>query len=235
MKKLYFLNEEESIRILNLHKDATKRQYLKEIDEDEDKRLWANYPCIRDYPGAVKEKIGDGSTSYTIKGNVYYNRGEKHKEGGPNNLEPYTCPPSSTTPEVQTPTPVVQKPVQSVNKPLVMDIQKKLIDKGISLGKTGDNKDGVDGVMGKLTLNGIIGLLGKPEPLKPIDLTATPLTKKPTEDLIKPVTTTGTPVAGATEGTPVVAGATAETPTAGTPTAAAATTGTSPQATEKDL
>jgi hypothetical protein len=30
MKKLYFLNEEESKRILNLHKDATKRQYLKE-------------------------------------------------------------------------------------------------------------------------------------------------------------------------------------------------------------
>jgi hypothetical protein len=30
MKKLYFLNEEESIRILNLHKDATKRQYLSE-------------------------------------------------------------------------------------------------------------------------------------------------------------------------------------------------------------
>ena len=30
MKKLYFLNEEESIRILNLHKDATKRQYITE-------------------------------------------------------------------------------------------------------------------------------------------------------------------------------------------------------------
>ena len=30
MKKLYFLNEEESKRILKLHKDATKRQYLTE-------------------------------------------------------------------------------------------------------------------------------------------------------------------------------------------------------------
>jgi hypothetical protein len=30
MKKLYFLNEEESKRILNLHKEATKKQYLKE-------------------------------------------------------------------------------------------------------------------------------------------------------------------------------------------------------------
>jgi hypothetical protein len=32
MKKLYFLNEEESKRILNLHKEATKKQYLKEDD-----------------------------------------------------------------------------------------------------------------------------------------------------------------------------------------------------------
>jgi hypothetical protein len=32
MKKLYFLNEEESTRILNLHKDATRKQYLKEDD-----------------------------------------------------------------------------------------------------------------------------------------------------------------------------------------------------------
>ena len=32
MKKLYFLNEEESTRILNLHKEATKKQYLKEDD-----------------------------------------------------------------------------------------------------------------------------------------------------------------------------------------------------------
>ena len=30
MKKLYFLNEEEKERILNLHKNATKRQYLSE-------------------------------------------------------------------------------------------------------------------------------------------------------------------------------------------------------------
>jgi len=35
MKKLYFLNEEESKRILNLHKEATKRQYLSEQELDE--------------------------------------------------------------------------------------------------------------------------------------------------------------------------------------------------------
>ena len=35
MKKLYFLNEEESKRILNLHKEATKKQYLSEQELDE--------------------------------------------------------------------------------------------------------------------------------------------------------------------------------------------------------
>jgi len=30
MKKLYFLDEEEKNRILNIHEDATKRQYLNE-------------------------------------------------------------------------------------------------------------------------------------------------------------------------------------------------------------
>jgi len=35
MKKLYFLNEEESNRILNLHKNAIKRQYLSEQVSDD--------------------------------------------------------------------------------------------------------------------------------------------------------------------------------------------------------
>jgi hypothetical protein len=35
MKKLYFLNEEESNRILNLHKNAVKRQYLSEQVSDD--------------------------------------------------------------------------------------------------------------------------------------------------------------------------------------------------------
>lgn len=35
MKKLYFLNEEESKRILNLHKEATKKHYLSEQEVDE--------------------------------------------------------------------------------------------------------------------------------------------------------------------------------------------------------
>jgi hypothetical protein len=37
MKKLYFLNEEEKNRILNLHESATKRQYLNEQNDIEQK------------------------------------------------------------------------------------------------------------------------------------------------------------------------------------------------------
>jgi peptidoglycan hydrolase-like protein with peptidoglycan-binding domain len=84
MKKLYFLNEEESKRILNLHKDATKRQYLSEQQD------------------------------------VYLSGSEGVIKG-----------------------------------PLVTQIQQILKQKGINLGKTG-----VDGVMGNITLNGIISALG---------------------------------------------------------------------------
>lgn len=45
MKKLYFLNEEEKERILNLHKDATKRQYLSEqslSDQELDETDWGS-------------------------------------------------------------------------------------------------------------------------------------------------------------------------------------------------
>ena len=186
MKKLYFLNEEESNRILNLHKDATKRQYLKEADFQ--------------FPGLVQTPKPEVQTPYN-----------------PNTYHEFQGVKLNPTPEVQTPTPVVQKPVQSVNKPLVMDIQRKLKEKNISIGNTGPKKDGVDGVMGKKTLDGIISLLGKPEPLKTIDLTTKPLATKPTEDLMNPVTTTGTPAAAA-----------AGTPAAGTPAAAAPTTTTPP-------
>jgi len=45
MKKLYFLNEEESTRILNLHKEATKNQYLinETLSVDDSKRVAVNY------------------------------------------------------------------------------------------------------------------------------------------------------------------------------------------------
>ena len=183
MKKLYFLNEEESNRILNLHKDATKRQYLKE-QEDKDKAKWDKYPCIRDYPGAVKDILQDKTTAYTIKGNIYYSSGRSRPENS-NVTRPYTCPGT----ESETQATEVQKPVKCAPNPFIMDIQRKLKEKNINLGKSGSKGDGVDGVMGKLTFNGIIGLLGGPERLKTIDLTTTPLTKKPTGELTNPITT----------------------------------------------
>ena len=181
MKKLYFLNEEESNRILNLHKDATKRQYLKE-EEDADKTGWSNYPCVKGMEGA---KYQSANNTYKVGDDTYYSTGRK-QTGLAGNISAYTCP-SSPKPEITTPE--VKKPIQSVNKPLVMDIQKKLREKDIYIGNTGLNKDGVDGDMGKLTLDGIIKLLGGPESLKTIDLTTKPLAKKSTEDLMNPITT----------------------------------------------
>jgi hypothetical protein len=202
MKKLYFLNEEESNRILNLHKDATKRQYLNVLTEQ-----------VQFYKGS-DGKVGKLLGPYDLpQGATKITQQEydtQIKTQTPVDAEAVVV----DKPEEQTPTPVVQKPVQSVNKPLVMDIQKKLREKEHYLGNTGDNKDGVDGVMGKLTLNGIISLLGGPEPLKTI--TAKPLAKKSTEDLMNPITTAGTPAAGTPE---AAAAATAGTPAAGTPAA----------------
>ena len=154
MKKLYFLNEEESNRILNLHKDATKRQYLKE-DEDADKTGWSKYPCVKGMEGA---KYQSYDNSYKVVEDTYFSNGRKQVGVG-GKMVAYTCP-SSTNPEVQKPATEVPKPVQSAPNPLVMDIQKKLKEKKINIGNTGKGGDGVDGVMGKLTLNGIISLLG---------------------------------------------------------------------------
>jgi len=206
MKKLYFLNEEESNRILNLHKDATKRQYIKEqtnLTPDQLKALnsqiktqWNQNPPTPTGKEALAAGWGPISDDAAAKLPV---------DGNGKIIPKVTTP--SPKPEITTPE--VKKPIQSVNKPLVMDIQKKLREKDIYIGNTGLNKDGVDGDMGKLTLDGIIKLLGGPEPLKTIDLTTKPLAKKSTEDLMKPVT-------------PVVAGATPETPEAAAAAAAAA-------------
>ena len=52
MKKLYFLNEEEKNRILNLHENATKRQYL---SEQPTKKDFINY--------MLNEQRGDGNNN----------------------------------------------------------------------------------------------------------------------------------------------------------------------------
>jgi len=138
MKNKIFLTEEESDRILNLHKKATKESRINEQVS----------PMVADntrvqLPPLVSNPLLDNTPKYQSFGDAY----KQFQE------------PTVTT-STNTAAPVVQKPVQSVNKPLVTKIQQVLKDKGISIGNTGPKKDGVDGVMGKLTLNAIIGLLG---------------------------------------------------------------------------
>jgi hypothetical protein len=108
MKKLYFLDEEEKNRILNLHESATKRQYLGEaplgpvkVPEVGPKREgvmrdsnWNGiYACVTKAKNVVKAKpLKDGSTAYILNGYVYYNNGFKRKQPVENNKsEKYTC------------------------------------------------------------------------------------------------------------------------------------------------
>ena len=110
MKKLYFLNEDEKNRILTLHENATKRQYLSEqvnspfgssVDDmnplstknlipalkGEDN--WeTTYSCVPSQ-GKKPQKLSDGSTAYVINGNVYYNNGRKKLADG--TMTGYTC------------------------------------------------------------------------------------------------------------------------------------------------
>ena len=112
MKKLYFLNEEEKNRILNLHESATKRQYLGEqknssfggfptaddINPLSNKNLipglkrednWkTTYSCVPSQ-GVKPSKLSDGSTAYLINGVTYYNNGRKKLANG--TMTGYTC------------------------------------------------------------------------------------------------------------------------------------------------
>ena len=56
MKKLYFLNEEESKRILNLHKEATKKQYLKETIDSKSQQ---------EIPGGISQEAYDKIMAYS--------------------------------------------------------------------------------------------------------------------------------------------------------------------------
>jgi hypothetical protein len=149
MKKLYFLNEEESKRILNLHKDATKRQYLSE-----------ELPFTSVDIASTKTPIDSKSFNYqdynTPTNDVYDGWFGSTKT---NTITPTnTVTPTNTSPASTTPPPA--KSTGYVDKPLVTKIQQSLKEKGINLGASGPNKDGIDGILGKLTLNGIVSALG---------------------------------------------------------------------------
>jgi hypothetical protein len=63
MKKLYFLNEEEKNRILNLHENATKRQYLPEQEEVAPQK---NGNAIDDVNNAINAVKNPGSQPETF-------------------------------------------------------------------------------------------------------------------------------------------------------------------------
>ena len=115
MKKIYFVDEEETNRILNLHESETKRQYLSEelpytdnsvnLSSRTNKLAGVNnntgtsnpgkerdvnwngiYACVTKAKGAVKSRpLEDGSTAYILNGYVYYNNGFKIKQPVKNN------------------------------------------------------------------------------------------------------------------------------------------------------
>ena len=73
MKKLYFLNEEESKRILNLHKEATKKQYLPEASFGSSGWVSVSYTnfslTLNNY--LEMERRGSGSELKLFKGTVF--------------------------------------------------------------------------------------------------------------------------------------------------------------------
>ena len=96
MKKLYFLNEEEKNRILNLHENATKRQYLSEQQKptqaelDKREARWkTDLKCVPIQPGAIKTVRADKTTSYDINGIRYFNDGIKITSD--KKRAPYSC------------------------------------------------------------------------------------------------------------------------------------------------
>jgi hypothetical protein len=110
MKKLYFLDEEETQRILNIHESATKNQYLgeqsvigapnngtieyksslptKNVGLERDKNWETLYSCVKKQPGVKSGKMKDGSTAYNVGGVWYYNSGRKMVNG---KMASYTC------------------------------------------------------------------------------------------------------------------------------------------------
>lgn len=156
MKKLYFFDESERERILNLHESATKNQYLiNEQATDADK--WKSYPCVAKHPRAVKQTSNDGSTLYRIDKEVYYNNGRKID--AQNKMANYTCNDAIFKPKA---------PAQPKNLKHIQDIQTKLKEVDPNFAAT--NK------MDQATINKIMELLiskGAPKPAATAATTST--------------------------------------------------------------
>jgi len=96
MKKLYFLDEEEKQRILNIHESATKRQYLSEQQKpsqaelDKREARWkTDLKCVPAQPNAKPTVRPDKTTSYDIIGIRYFNDGIKITSD--KKRAPYSC------------------------------------------------------------------------------------------------------------------------------------------------
>ena len=76
MKKLYFLNEEEKNRILNLHENATKRQYLGEQVTNQ-----KNLPTITDNDKTYDYQKNGDTYFFKVKPNATDSRAQKYKDG----------------------------------------------------------------------------------------------------------------------------------------------------------
>ena len=96
MKKLYFLDEEEKQRILNIHESATKRHYLSEQQKpsqaelDKREARWkTDLKCVPAQRNANKTVRLDKTTSYDINGVRYFNDGIKITSD--KKRAPYSC------------------------------------------------------------------------------------------------------------------------------------------------
>jgi hypothetical protein len=102
MKKLYFLNEEEKNRILNLHESATKRQYLSEQTEP---LKWLSDPTgNKSWEYQFKDgkwwarKIGQ-TKEFDISTNAKYASSVNHlNKAYPEAIKPVTSTTTNTTP-----------------------------------------------------------------------------------------------------------------------------------------
>ena len=96
MKKLYFLDEEEKQRILNIHESATKRHYLSEQQKpsqaelDKREARWkTDLKCVPAQRNAQPTVRPDKTTSYDINGVRYFNDGIKITPD--KKRAPYSC------------------------------------------------------------------------------------------------------------------------------------------------
>lgn len=82
MKRLITISQEERNRISNLHESAIKKEILSEQPFMGDMEKWKNFPCVTNHKGAQRTKLPDGTFTFKIGGDYYYNNGRKQMSDG---------------------------------------------------------------------------------------------------------------------------------------------------------